>query len=240
MKIKLLLILLVVALIGCNDKENTSVPDSQVVSLEKEGYLKAGEFLSVPKVLEKDALQKLKEFLKRKNMEERVFNASTSRDILFRLFVNDKGTVDKVVIINGIEKEVDFLLAGELKNWKFEPIQVDGKNVKFEYDWTLKSDAIVYLAVEEMPVPLGGIGEIQKNIVYPKEAKENGIQGRVFVQAVIDEEGNVESTNILKGIGYGCDDAAENAVKKVKFTSAKLKGKNVKVQIAIPIMFKLQ
>ncbi|MBL1213917.1 MAG: energy transducer TonB [Ignavibacteriae bacterium] len=90
-----------------------------------------------------------------------------------------------------------------------------------------------------MPSPEGGIMAIAKNVVYPEEAKIAGIQGRVFVEATIDEKGNVTKTSILKGIGYGCDEAAEAAVTKTKFSPATNDGEIVKAVVTIPIQFKL-
>jgi len=97
-----------------------------------------------------------------------------------------------------------------------------------------------FVAVEEMPEPVGGIAKIQSNIVYPEIAKRAGVQGRVFVKAFVDENGNVQKVELIKGIGAGCDEAAMEAVKKTKFKPGKQRGKPVRVQVSIPILFKLQ
>ncbi len=95
------------------------------------------------------------------------------------------------------------------------------------------------LVPEEMPEPIGGIAEIQKKIVYPELAIRAGIQGKVFVKAFVDEKGNVVKAKIIKGIGVGCDEAAIAAVMKTKFNPGKQRGKPVRVQVSIPILFKL-
>ncbi len=97
----------------------------------------------------------------------------------------------------------------------------------------------VFIAVEEMPELIGGLESVQKMIVYPEIAKKAGIEGRVFVQFVIDEKGNVTNPIVLKGIGGGCDEAALDAVKKAKFTPGKQRGRPVRVQYSIPIVFRL-
>ncbi|WKZ69890.1 MAG: energy transducer TonB [Melioribacteraceae bacterium] len=91
---------------------------------------------------------------------------------------------------------------------------------------------------EEMPQPIGGLEAIMKNVVYPKEAKVNNIQGKVLVEAFIDASGNVVEVKIKEGV-EALNNAAQTAVKKTKFTPAKVKGKAVKSKIIIPIMFKL-
>ena len=100
-------------------------------------------------------------------------------------------------------------------------------------------DSTYYIAVEYMPNPIGGIQAIQSNLIYPVSAKEQGIEGKVYILAYIDENGVVEKTKIIKEPGYGMGDAAADAVKKTKFIPGKLYGKTVKVEIAIPIVFKL-
>ena len=97
-----------------------------------------------------------------------------------------------------------------------------------------------FVAVEQMPRPIGGITGIQRRIIYPEIAKRAGVQGRVFVKAFVDKHGNVVKVVLIKGIGAGCDEAALKAVKETKFVPGRQRGKPVNVQIAIPILFKLQ
>ncbi|MCP5061681.1 MAG: energy transducer TonB [Ignavibacteriae bacterium] len=97
-----------------------------------------------------------------------------------------------------------------------------------------------FIIVDDMPLPIGGIDEIQNKITYPKLARRAGVQGRVFVKAFVGYNGNVEKTEILKGIGAGCDEEAMRAIKETKFTPGRLKGKAVKVQVSIPVLFSLE
>lgn len=100
-------------------------------------------------------------------------------------------------------------------------------------------EPVYFVAVEEMPVPIGGISGIQKRIVYPEIAKRAGIEGKVLVLAFVDESGNVTKTEVIKGIGLGCDEAAIDAIVQTKFTPGKQRGKTVKVRVTIPVTFKL-
>ncbi|MDT3696647.1 MAG: energy transducer TonB [Ignavibacterium sp.] len=112
------------------------------------------------------------------------------------------------------------------------PPAVDRKIVEVEDEF--------FVVVEEMPQPIGGIGEIQKKIVYPEIAKRTGVEGKVYVLAYVNEQGTVTDAKIMKGIGAGCDEAALDAVKKTKFTPGKQRGKPVKVKVWVPVAFKLQ
>lgn len=104
-----------------------------------------------------------------------------------------------------------------------------------------KEEAPTYfVAVEEMPEPIGGIKGIQEKILYPEIAKRAGVEGKVYILAFVDESGNVTKAQVLKGIGAGCDEAARDAVIQTKFKPGKQRGVPVKVQVSIPIIFKLQ
>ena len=103
-----------------------------------------------------------------------------------------------------------------------------------------EAEPVFFVAVEQMPEPVDGIAGIQSRIVYPEIAKRAGVQGRVFVKAYVDENGGVNKVELIRGIGAGCDEAAMAAVKDTKFKPGKQRGKPVKVQVTVPVLFKLQ
>lgn len=93
--------------------------------------------------------------------------------------------------------------------------------------------------LDEMPKIKGGISELAKNIKYPETAKKEGIMGKVFVKAVIDENGNVSEAEVIKSVNKELDEAAVKAVRLTKFIPGVMDGKNVKAEVTIPINFKL-
>jgi len=145
-------------------------------------------------------------------------------------------------ILNGVEVKSQFAWEGSFKvdNSGKAEVYLGALEMKGLINFDKINPSDYSERAEEMPFPIGGIKTIQKNIIYPETAKNAGIQGRVFVKAFIDEDGNVSRSEIIRGIGGGCDQAALNAVNKVKFAPGKQKGKPIKVQVSIPILFKLQ
>ncbi len=91
-----------------------------------------------------------------------------------------------------------------------------------------------------MPVLIGGAGMIYQYLKYPEIARRAGIEGRVIVQFIIDQEGNVVDPVVVRGIGGGCDEAALEAAKHLKFTPGHQRGRAVKVRYSLPIIFRLQ
>lgn len=96
------------------------------------------------------------------------------------------------------------------------------------------------MAVEERPELIGGRAALQDAIEYPEIAKKAGVEGRVIVQFVVDQDGNVQDPRVIREIHQLIDKAAIEAVKKQKFKPGKQRGKPVKVQMALPVIFTLK
>ena len=105
---------------------------------------------------------------------------------------------------------------------------------------TIREEPIIFVAVEEMPKPIGGLKAIQEKVFYTEIGRRAGIGGTVYIEAIIDEEGNVINATVKKGIGGGLDEEALNAVLNTKFVPGKQRGKPVKVKLVIPIKFVLR
>lgn len=106
------------------------------------------------------------------------------------------------------------------------------------------SDNEVFTIVEDQPVPYGGMKAfyefISEELKYPEEAHRNKVEGKVFVQFVVDEQGYLTDVTTVKGIGYGCDEEGERAVKNSpKWKPGKQRGRKVKVRMILPITFSL-
>ena len=100
---------------------------------------------------------------------------------------------------------------------------------------------VKFVAYEVPPIPIGGMQALLRNVHYPEVALEAGIEGRVVVQAFINEKGEVLETFILTGMPFtGLDEAAAKAVRRTRFKPATQRDKPVAVWIAFPINFTLR
>ncbi len=96
-----------------------------------------------------------------------------------------------------------------------------------------------FVVVEEMPELIGGLAELQSKIEYPEMARRAGIEGRVYIQFIVSETGDVENARVIRGIGGGADEEALRAVNTAKFKPGYQRGEPVRVQYSLPIIFKL-
>lgn len=97
-----------------------------------------------------------------------------------------------------------------------------------------------FIVVENMPQLIGGLGKLQSQVTYPEMARRAGIEGRVTIQFIVNEKGQVENPRVIRGIGGGCDEEALKAVSNARFTPGLQRGRPVKVQYSLPIVFRLQ
>ena len=98
----------------------------------------------------------------------------------------------------------------------------------------------IFLIVEQYPEMIGGTAALYKDIQYPEIARKAGVEGRVFLQFVVDEQGNVQDVVVTRGIRAGIDEEAIRAISKMQFTPGKQRGKAVKVRMQMSINFKLR
>ena len=99
----------------------------------------------------------------------------------------------------------------------------------------------VFMVVEHMPEMIGGQAALYAALQYPDIARRAGIEGRVIVQFVVDEGGNVVNPQVVRsGGGGGLDEAAINAIRQMRFSPGMQRGRPVKVQMTQPVIFRLQ
>ncbi len=116
------------------------------------------------------------------------------------------------------------------------PPQIKDINKKY----IVEEEPSFFVAVEEMPEIIGGIQALQSKIVYPDIARRAGVEGTVYVLSYVNEKGEVVKTEVQKGIGGGCDEAAQKAIFEMKFNPGKQRGMPVKVKVMIPVKFQLK
>ena len=102
----------------------------------------------------------------------------------------------------------------------------------------------IFDVVEENPEFVGGMAKLYeylgKNIQYPEMAKENGIQGKVFVQFVVWKDGTIRDVKVVKGVHKTLDNEATRVVKPMpKWTPGKQRGKAVNARFTLPIKFRI-
>jgi protein TonB len=81
---------------------------------------------------------------------------------------------------------------------------------------------------------------VSQTIRYPAQARRMGIEGKVFVEFVVEKDGSLSSFTVVKGIGAGCDEEAIRVLQmSPPWTPGKQRGQAVKQRMVLPIYFKM-
>ena len=167
--------------------------------------------------------------------------------------VMEDGSLSCFKVLNGLGYGCDEAALEVFKDMpKWMPAMNRGQAIRYPYEVPVffghKQEIVeqeIINIVEKMPEYPGGFDAmfdfINANLVYPQEAKDAAIEGKVFVGFVVEKDGAVSSIRLLRGIGYGCDEAAMDVVRKMpKWKPATQRGKPVRVQYQLPFNFKLE
>ena len=177
--------------------------------------------------------------------------------VYLKLLIDKKGNVEKAKVEQGVKNMLDESALNAAKKAKFTPAMVDDKPVKV---WVIlpvafklaveKKDEDVSKQVQSVGNEDPGINEFVKveklpEIVeaakpdYPDAAKKAGIEGKVFVKALIDKDGNPKKAIVIKSDAEIFNQSAIDATMKSKFTPAVNKGEKIAVWVVLPYKFKL-
>lgn len=107
-----------------------------------------------------------------------------------------------------------------------------------------EEDTTIFTLAEVQPKPVGGYelfyAELSKNLKYPKHAIRNGVDGKVYVEFVVDRSGKINYMKVLKGIGAGCDEEAMRVLSFINWEPGRQRGKPVHVRMVMPVVFKVK
>lgn len=99
-----------------------------------------------------------------------------------------------------------------------------------------------FVIYDEAPVFPGGLQQFwAKNLRYPTEAREAGVEGKVAINFVLDENGKIISCKVIKKLGFGCDEEVLRVVKLMPdWKPGKINGKAIKISFNQAVEFKLK
>ncbi len=144
-------------------------------------------------------------------------------------------------IVNGL-KSGDWAGVNQTNDVTYSETYSEGVLLKGMQNY--KGEIYTYTELEKQAMPPNGMQEIYRLIgnkmKYPRAARRHGIEGKVFVQFVVDKDGSIIDTKVTKGIDPECDNEALNAVKSLpNWIPGYQRGRPVKQRFTLPVQFKL-
>lgn len=147
-------------------------------------------------------------------------------------------------VLNVVENSVE--VANELEFEEFDEEEANEEYVVEEVE-EVKEEEVeeeIFEISEDQPEFPGGMEALYKfigeNMKYPETARNQEIQGKVYVAFVVEKNGSIGKVEILRGIGGGCDEEAMRVIKMLpKWKPGMQMGKAVRVRYKLPINFQL-
>jgi protein TonB len=123
------------------------------------------------------------------------------------------------------------------------PAEEPGELIQFDFGEIKEIPIDTFMVVERMPEPVGGLAAFYKQLAaslkYPSKAVRYNKEGKVFVEFVIDQQGNPVKMKVTRGIGFGCDEEAMRVLSLTKWTPGNQRGHAVPVKMTMAMNFKL-
>jgi len=188
------------------------------------------------------------------NIEE--LKSINDEKISLNLIVKKTGQIAKIAKVSTSNPKIIEAIESIFKKFTgFTPATVENIPVDSELNLQLilskdglksfsEKPSDVYLNVDQMPVFPGGLKAMRvflaMNVKYPKQAIQNKIHGKVYVNFVVDELGDVTNVKIIKGASWILEDEALRVIKLMpKWEPGRMEGKAVKVSYTVPINFNM-
>ena len=187
--------------------------------------------------------------------------------VIVQFVVNKDGSISNDTVVRSVDPMLDaeaIRVVRSMPNWTPGKQRGEAVRVRFTLPVTFRLDGgeesktaevkqvvkastqgeEIFNVVEEMPIYLGGhealMKYIQQNVKYPKEAQEQGKQGRVIVQFVVEKDGSITDAKIAKSVDPQLDAEALRIVNAMpNWTPGKQRGKEVRTYFTLPVTFRL-
>lgn len=190
------------------------------------------------------------------NYPEEAAKKNIQGRVIVQFVVETNGTISNIEVIKSMHKLLDaeaMRVVGAMPKWKPGTLQ-DGKAVRVRYTLPVqfalqgkKAEADkgqVFERLDDMPDYPGGMKAMMQflsnNTIYPKEAIEQNIQGRVIVTFVVEADGSLSDISIARGIHELLDAEAIRVIKLMpKWKPGVKDGEPVRARFTVPVQFKL-
>lgn len=160
-----------------------------------------------------------------------------------RFTISNKGQIQNInTSTEEFQKEVLKSSFNSLGSWS--PTVFNDLPISQHFELSISKGNELFTVVEQPAAPPGGYqafyNYVDQTLKYPALARKKGIEGKVYIQFVVDKDGSLTEVEAVKKIGGGCDEEAVRVVQAApKWSPPMQRGKPVKQRIIMPITFSL-
>lgn len=171
--------------------------------------------------------------------------------VILEARIDEEGNVRDVDVLRGLGLGLDEAAREAVRQWKYTPSLYNGEPVEVlltvTVQYQLRDEAGAAGVIRERaadPRQVGGAVAAPKPVrqvdpIYPEEAREAGLEGEVWIEAVVQQDGSVTGARILRGLNEAMDRAALAALEQWRFEPGTENGEPVPVEAVFTMTFRL-
>ena len=167
--------------------------------------------------------------------------------VVLRLVIDEGGVVESAEVARSPDPRLSALVLDAVRGVRFTPHVLYGTPTRTPITYPFAfggrpappADGVFELA-DTLPTPEGGLEGLQRRLEYPPSARDDGVEGVVVVQFVVDEGGAVTDAEVVRSPDPRLSEAALRAVRASRFTPGGQGERPVKVRMALPLTFRLR
>lgn len=171
-------------------------------------------------------------------------NDSGNQHIFVSFTLDQTGDVVNPVVTQQVDEGMKKRAIHALNHIQFEPARIEMEPTNIELTMPVSfrgQDKLPDLSdfVDQIPILLGSMESLIKDIQYPERARRANLEGRVTIAFIVDVNGYARFPTVTESLGAGCDEAALRAVRLARFSPGQLNGIPVNVVTSMTFVFTL-
>ncbi len=177
-------------------------------------------------------------------LQHAAYKGAANKQVFVSFLVDETGQIVNPIAVHHVDDVLTQKAVKALEHVRFEPGRVGLQPISVEMTMPVSfrgqnNAPDLYDFLDQVPVLLGSIESLVKEIQYPDRARRANLEGRVTVAFIVDVNGAVRRPTVTQSLGAGCDEEALRAIQLARFAPGRLDGVPVNVVTSLTFVFSL-
>lgn len=172
------------------------------------------------------------------------YNGADNKHVFVSFLVDETGQIVNPIAMQYTDEDLTQKAVRTLERMRFEPGRIGAQPISVEMTMPVSfrgrnHDPDLYDFLDQVPILLGSMESLIKELQYPERARRANLEGRVTVAFIVDTNGSVRLPTVTQSLGAGCDEEALRAIQLARFAPGRLNGMPVNVVTSLTFVFTL-
>ncbi len=177
-------------------------------------------------------------------LQHAAYNGADNKQVFVSFLVDKTGQIVNPISVQFTDEVLTQKAVRTLEHMRFEPGRIGAQPVSVEMTMPVSfrgqnNAPDLYDFLDQVPILLGSMESLIKEVQYPERARRANLEGRVTVAFIVDVNGSVRLPTVTQSLGAGCDEEALRAIQLARFAPGRLNGVPVNVITSLTFVFVL-